>query len=193
MGTAVILAIAIVLATFAFHYGVLRWLSGGMARIAMGPGQRILCIVFFIVVAHIGEVILYAAVYTASAGPLGLGSFGGRTVEQPLDFLYFSIVTYTSLGLGDVLPDGHLRFLAGVEALNGLLLIAWSGSFIYLAMGRLWPWAHCVEPAPIHSSNRPEGGDRPTCSGCDSCRSASSPGASAAPLDAHGTPGESVE
>lgn len=147
MGTAATLATALVLATFGFHYAVLRWLSGGMARIAMRAGPRVLCIVFVVLVAHVSEIILYAGAYAVSVTPLGLGKFGGLTVEQPLDFLYFSIVTYTSLGLGDVFPEGHLRFLAGIEALNGLQLIAWSGSFIYLAMGRLWPWARCVEPA----------------------------------------------
>lgn len=147
MSIAVILAVVLVLATSSFHYSALCWLSGGMARIAMRPGRRVLCIVFIAFLAHVSEVILYAVAYAISVHALSLGAFGGLAVEQPLDFLYFSIVTYTSLGLGDVFPGGHLRFLAGVEALNGLLLIAWSGSFIYLAMGRLWPWERCVEPA----------------------------------------------
>ena len=68
---------------------------------------------------------------------------GGVPVESALDYFYFSIVSYTSLGLGDVFPHGHVRFLTGLEALNGLMLIAWSASFAYLAMGRLWPWRPC--------------------------------------------------
>lgn len=147
MSVAVVLAIFLVLVTASFHYSVLRWLSGGMARIAMRPGCRVLCIVFIVLLAHLGEVVLYAAAYVTAVRVLDLGAFGGLAVEQPLDFLYISIVTYTSLGLGDVFPSGHLRFLAGVETLNGLLLIAWSGSFIYLAMGRLWSWERCVEPS----------------------------------------------
>ena len=76
-----------------------------------------------------------------------LGGFGGLGVTDWLGYFYFSIVSYTSLGLGDVFPTGHLRFITGVEALNGLLLIAWSGSFIYIAMGKLWPWQPCAQPA----------------------------------------------
>ena len=149
------IAVFLVLATALFHYSVLRWLSGGMARFAMRPGRRVLCIVFIVLLAHLGEVALYAAAYATAVRVFGLGAFAGLAVEQPLDFLYFSIVTYTSLGLGDVFPSGHLRFLAGIEALNGLLLIAWSGSFLYLAMGRLWPWEHCVEPTqPSEQSKR---------------------------------------
>lgn len=147
MIVAVIMAVSLVVATFLFHYAVLRWLSGGMAHIAMTAGVRILVIVLVALVAHLVEVALYAGAYAIARGALALGDFGGRTIAEPLDYFYFSIVSYTSLGLGDVFPSGHLRFITGVEALNGLLLIAWSGSFIYIAMGHLWPWQPCTEPA----------------------------------------------
>jgi hypothetical protein len=51
----------------------------------------------------------------------------------------FSAVTYTSLGLGDYYPTRNLWLIAGVEALNGLVLIGWSASFTYLAMETYWP------------------------------------------------------
>ncbi|MEQ8356290.1 MAG: ion channel [Kiloniellaceae bacterium] len=145
MTVAVLLAVSLVGLTSYFHYLVLRWLSGGMARIAMSAGLRVLVIVLAVLAAHLVEVVLYAGAYALGAGPLEIGSFGGLGVDRPLDYLYFSIVSYTSLGLGDVFPGQHLRFITGVEALNGLLLIAWSGSFIYIAMGRLWPWQDCAE------------------------------------------------
>ena len=56
----------------------------------------------------------------------GLGGFAGLPVEGFQDCLYFSVVTYTSLGFGDQIPTSHARLIAGVEALNGLLLIGWS-------------------------------------------------------------------
>lgn len=147
MWISVILAASLVMLTALFHYFVLRWLSGGMARIRMATTTRILAIVFAVFLAHVVEMALYALTYAVSERVLALGTFGGVPVESPVDYLYFSIVSYTSLGLGDIYPGGHLRFLTGIEALNGLLLIAWSGSFIYLAMGRLWPWTPCAEPA----------------------------------------------
>ncbi len=146
MVVAALLAVSLVAITFLFHYAVLRWLSDGMARIAMTAGVRILVIVLIALAAHLAEVGLYAGAYALGDGALDLGSFGGLAVIEPLDYLYFSIVSYTSLGLGDVFPTNHLRFITGIEALNGLLLIAWSGSFIYIAMGRLWPWRTCAEP-----------------------------------------------
>tara|TARA_R110002110_G_scaffold85816_5_gene223951 strand:- start:5219 stop:5689 length:471 start_codon:yes stop_codon:yes gene_type:complete len=140
------LAVSLVVLTFLFHYVVLRWLSGGMARIAMTASVRVFVIILVALAAHLVEVGLYAVAYALGDGVLALGSFGGLAVIEPLDYLYFSIVSYTSLGLGDVFPSDHLRFITGVEALNGLLLIAWSGSFIYIAMGRLWPWQTCAVP-----------------------------------------------
>jgi hypothetical protein len=32
-----------------------------------------------------------------------------------------------------------VRLIAGVEALTGLLMIAWSASFTYVAMEKFWP------------------------------------------------------
>jgi len=51
-----------------------------------------------------------------------------------MDTIYFSLVNYTSLGLGDIYPTGHLRFLAGIASLNGFLLIGCSASFLFLYM-----------------------------------------------------------
>jgi hypothetical protein len=70
---------------------------------------------------------------------LGLGTFEGAVVTDAMSYLYYSGVIYTTLGLGDIEPQGHIRIIAAMEALNGFLLITWSASFTFLAMGRLWP------------------------------------------------------
>lgn len=154
MFVATTLAVSLVVLTFLFHYAALRWLSGGMAAIAMSASVRILVMVLLALAAHLAEVGIYAVAYALGDGILALGSFGGLAIAEPLDYYYFSIVSYTSLGLGDVFPGGHLRFITGVEALNGLLLIAWSGSFIYIAMARLWPWRTCTEPIRSNTDTR---------------------------------------
>jgi hypothetical protein len=53
------------------------------------------------------------------------------------EFFYYSAVTYTTLGFGDITPLGHLRILTTVESLAGLILIAWTASIIFLAMQRI--------------------------------------------------------
>jgi hypothetical protein len=48
------------------------------------------------------------------------------------------VTTYTTLGFGDIVPVGPVRFLTSVEALTGFVLITWSASFTYLEMNRFW-------------------------------------------------------
>jgi len=46
-----------------------------------------------------------------------------NTSHDPLDALYFSIVTWTTLGYGDFQPTEAIRFFAAIEALLGTLLM----------------------------------------------------------------------
>ncbi|GAA0202639.1 potassium channel family protein [Kangiella japonica] len=59
-------------------------------------------------------------------------------VSSFLDCVYFSFANYTSLGYGDLVPEGPMRFMAGTEALVGLVFIAWTASFLYLKMEQYW-------------------------------------------------------
>jgi hypothetical protein len=63
---------------------------------------------------------------------------GGEFRDRFATYLYFSAETYTSLGFGDIYPLGEIRMVVGVEALTGLLMIAWTASFTYLEMQRYW-------------------------------------------------------
>ena len=52
--------------------------------------------------------------------------------------LYFSAVTYTTTGYGDlVLPEGW-RLLGAVEALTGILMCGWSTGFFFAIMNRVY-------------------------------------------------------
>ena len=61
------------------------------------------------------------------------GSFDGLG-----DLFYFSLGTYTSLGIGDILPQGDLRIVTGIESLVGLVCITWTASFTFMQMVRYW-------------------------------------------------------
>jgi ABC-type spermidine/putrescine transport system permease subunit I len=56
-----------------------------------------------------------------------------KVTTDPIDCLYFSITTFTTLGYGDFRPSVPIRLLAGTEALVGDLALA---AFIW-AVGRL--------------------------------------------------------
>ena len=59
-----------------------------------------------------------------------------------MDCAYFSFTVFTTLGFGDIRPTGPVRFLAGLESLTGLLLIAWTASFLYYEIKRFWDEKH---------------------------------------------------
>ena len=52
--------------------------------------------------------------------------------------LRLSLACYTTLGFGDVYATSDLRIIAGLEGLNGLVLIAWSASLTFLAVKPTW-------------------------------------------------------
>jgi hypothetical protein len=64
----------------------------------------------------------------------GLGTFAGTQSLGWMDHFYFSLVTMTTLGLGDIYPTGHLRIIAGVEALAGFVLISCSAQIFWSMM-----------------------------------------------------------
>jgi len=69
-------------------------------------------------------VLLYAVAYAY------LGLIDGETmVREPVTRLYFSIVTWTTLGYGDVRPSMEARFVAASEALLGYI---WMAFFIWM-------------------------------------------------------------
>ncbi len=127
--------------TMLIHYEILRLASDALARVPLPPRSKILFLVFATFFAHTLEVWLYAIAYYffSEVWVHGRLALNGQPLAELADYLYFSTVTYTSLGLGDVLPERELRLLVGVEALNGLVLIGWSASLTYLAMEKFWP------------------------------------------------------
>jgi hypothetical protein len=70
------------------------------------------------------------------ANLFGLGGLRGTSGNAALDFFYFAAETYSTLGYGDLVPVGALRVVAGVEALNGLMLLSWSGAFLFGVLDR---------------------------------------------------------
>jgi voltage-gated potassium channel Kch len=48
--------------------------------------------------------------------------------------VYFSTVTFTTLGFGDIILDEEWRLLSSFEAANGLLMFGWSTALIFAAV-----------------------------------------------------------
>lgn len=116
------------------HYFVMSRLLAGLPHSGWPRGLQLLIGLYGVGAAHLAEAGLYAAGFLTGRH-WGIGGFEGADDPMTImDVYYFSLVNYTSLGLGDIYPTGHLRFIAGVESLNGFLLISCSAAFIYLLM-----------------------------------------------------------
>jgi len=119
------------------HFAVLRNASRIRSGIEKSTRRPVLLVMAMIFLTHLTEIILFAATFWIMVDA-GLGSLSGAHASTAADYFYFSIGSYTTLGIGDIAPEGPVRIVAGVEALTGLLLIAWSASFTYLLMERIW-------------------------------------------------------
>ncbi|PTQ90848.1 potassium channel family protein [Agitococcus lubricus] len=128
----------LVFLTVSIHYEILRLISELIPKLKIQARLRILVVIYGAFIAHTLEVWLFGIAYYVLGAELGFGTFHGISTNHFFDFIYFSVVVYTSVGFGDIYPLGHMRLIAGVEALTGLLMIGWSASFTYLMMEKLW-------------------------------------------------------
>ena len=90
------------------------------------PLGVILFVVLGLVAIHSVEIWLYGAAFWA------IGA-----VSDFETALYFSTVTFTTLGYGDVVLEGNWRLFGAIEAGNGLILFGWSTAFLLSVTSRL--------------------------------------------------------
>ncbi len=140
MDYAIVCAVALflIVVTVVLHYEALRLTADITPRLAIRPRARILVVIAVAFFAHSIEIALYGWAYWSAGNHLGLGAISGALEGTPVDYLYFSAATFTTLGVGDLVVSGPLRIVVGLESLNGLILITWSASFTYLSMERFW-------------------------------------------------------
>ncbi|MDX1456958.1 MAG: potassium channel family protein [Marinobacter sp.] len=122
------------------HYEFLFRLGQRLSHI--GPQfhrSRIILAVLGALVAHAIEVWVFAGGYYLLHHAEAWGHLTGNFSGSLMDCAYFSFTVFTTLGFGDVEPFGAIRYLAGIEALTGLMLITWSASFLFIEMQRYWP------------------------------------------------------
>jgi hypothetical protein len=152
----VVLACALlVIATATMHFEVLRALNARLPALHVPDRFKLLVVIIATFLAHAAEIGLYGVTIYVLVNVFEVGALLGPSGASLAGCLYFSAETYTSLGFGDVTPNGPIRLVAGIEALNGLLLIGWSASFTYLSMERFWN-----SPPSYQASGAPVAGDR---------------------------------
>jgi len=101
-----------------------RGLMGWLRKVNV---YRVSIIILTMFVVAILEALVWAFAY------MGLGAIQG--LEQAL---YFSTVTFTTLGYGEIVLDEQWRLLASFEAANGIIMFGWSTAIVMAAVHHLY-------------------------------------------------------
>jgi hypothetical protein len=83
--------------------------------------------VLLMAIVSLVEVMIWASTY------LALNAIDG--FEQAL---YFSTVTFTSLGYGDIVLEENWRLLAAFEAVNGVIMFGWTTAIVVAAVQHIF-------------------------------------------------------
>lgn len=128
----------VVIAAVLIHYECLLRLNDWLPKLKNWSRFRIVAGVFGGLLAHAIEVWCFAVVYFLMSRSGEWGRLTGSFDGSYMDCVYFSFTTYTTIGFGDISPVGDLKYLTGLEALTGLVLITWTASFLFLEMQKYW-------------------------------------------------------
>jgi len=79
------------------------------------------------VLVHLVEIAVWAVYYAAQGAMPDLDTA-----------LYFSAVTYTTTGYGDLVLPERWRLVGGVEALTGILMCGWSTGFFFALVNQIF-------------------------------------------------------
>jgi Ion channel len=92
------------------------------------------------VVAMISVVFGLFAVLTVEIWLWALAYFVIGALPDFEHALYFSTVSFSTVGFGDVVPVEKWRLLGALEAINGFLMIGWSTAYLIASSTRVGPF-----------------------------------------------------
>jgi hypothetical protein len=130
---------ALVVITVIMHAaGTTGWLRVMTRRYAASdgsvrPGKTLHVLIGTVIVLlflHTLEIIVWAYAYLALLPSGELASFE--------ESVYFSFVTFTTLGYGDITLTENWRLLSGIEALNGIMLVGWTTAMLFAVVQKTW-------------------------------------------------------
>lgn len=108
----------IIVLTVLVHYEFLYHITTAIPKIRIKHRLRIVLGVFGALIAHSVEILLFAIAYYSLPRFQGWGYLKGNFDGSLMDCIYFSYTTFTTLGFGDIEPNGQIRHLVGLESLT---------------------------------------------------------------------------
>ena len=123
------------------HYEILSHCKRYLMKLSERRRRRVLILILIILVAHSIQIWLFGLGYYVLLDVFNAGDLtvvAGLSIGSMFDYVYYSAMVYTTVGFGDMAPIGPIRFMTGMEALLGLVMITWSASYTFLEMQRDW-------------------------------------------------------
>lgn len=134
----VLVTLVAVIVCVTLHYEGLRLLSDKLPVPKHHHRRRIIFLILFLLLLHSMEIWVFGISYFLLQKMEGFGTFVGIAQLGLFDCVYYSATVFTTLGFGDIVPRGPVRFMTGLEAVAGLTFITWSASFTFLEMLKTW-------------------------------------------------------
>lgn len=134
-GYAIPLVLILMTAVILLHHEVVHGVLSWAARARVPARMKTLVAMVAFLAAHSVAIWIFAGGYWLAETQLGVGEFRPGSMRGPLDYNFFSAEAYTSVGFDTVFgPTRGIRLIAGMEAVVGLSMIAWSASATYLVL-----------------------------------------------------------
>jgi len=139
IATAVVAVVAVVVLNFEGMKRLGRAYNGHRRREGGPVGRHLMLrLIFGLIALQAMSMMVFGIAYWALLHVPEAGSIDGAHRATLFDAFYLSAMTYSTVGFGDLTPKGPIRWLAGAEALMGLMMVAWSASFAFMEMSRHW-------------------------------------------------------
>lgn len=142
LSSQLLIGTALIIVNAVFHVSCLVWLAGAIHHVGTSetftPNRGGLILLLGIAVLGL------IAIHTTSAWAWALVYLVVGEFSELSQALYFSVVTSTTLGYGDITLSEQWRLLASFEAMGGLILFGASTAFL-IAVTKSW-FSHLEEP-----------------------------------------------
>lgn len=132
------IGVFLVLVCFVFQYLMLRQVASKFIPIAGDHSGWIAVGGLILIAVSWVEIVFFALGLLVADRLLGLGTLAGEFGGNTIDYFYFSAITFTTVGYGDIFPTGGLKIIAAIESHVGLMMIAWSGTFAFFFLKSNW-------------------------------------------------------
>lgn len=127
----------IVLSTILVNYEVLNLVWRFLPKIEQSPRSAIIYIMIAIMAGHTFAVWIYGLGYLLTSHIFYKEILLEEGFSSFIEYMFASAQIYSSFG-NDLFKQTGMRFLASIEVLNGIVMIAWTFSLTYAVVDKTW-------------------------------------------------------